>query len=154
MENMGNRVNICLVTSRDIASKLVLKPNFNKNTIFCENLIAVYMKKTQLKLDKPIYLGASILDICKNLMYDFHYNYIRKKYEPKSKLLFTDTDRLCYEIAWKISTRIFPKTSKGFSTQVTIQKIIRPKSPWKRTRKSLGCFTDEAGGKIFRDLWN
>ncbi len=98
MENVRNCVNIRLVTSRHIANKLAIKPNFDKNTVFCENLIAVHMKKTQLKLDKPIYLGASILDISKTLMYDFHYDYIKKNYGQKSKLLFTDTDSLCYEI--------------------------------------------------------
>ncbi len=61
MENVRNRVNIRLVTSRHIANKLAIKPNFDKNTIFCENLVAVHMKKTQLKLDKPIYLGAKII---------------------------------------------------------------------------------------------
>ncbi len=98
MENVRNRVNIRLVTSKHIANKLAIKPNFDKSTIFCENLIAVHMKKTQLKLDKPIYLGASILDNSKTLMYDFHYDYVKKNYGPKSKLLFTDTDSLCYEI--------------------------------------------------------
>ena len=82
-ENVRNRVNNRLVTSRHIANKLAIKPNFDKNTIFCENLITVYMKKTQLKLDKPIYLGGSILDISKTLMYDFHYDYVKKNYGPK-----------------------------------------------------------------------
>ena len=86
MENVRNRVNIRLVTSRHIANKLAIKPNFDKNTIFCKSLIAVHMKKTQLMLDKPIYLGASILDISKTLMYDFHYDYVKKNYEQKSKL--------------------------------------------------------------------
>ncbi len=83
---------------RHIANKLAIKPKFDKNMIFCDNLIAVHMKKTQLKLGKPINLGANILDISKTLMYDFHYDYVKKDYGQKAKLLFTDTDSLCYEI--------------------------------------------------------
>jgi hypothetical protein len=56
------------------------------------------MKKTNLLLKNPMYCGFTILDNSKMLMYDFHYNYIQKKYKDNNKLLFTDTDSLCYEI--------------------------------------------------------
>ena len=56
------------------------------------------MKKTKITFNKPVYCGMVILDISKSLMYDFHYGYILPKYGKNQKLLFTDTDSLCYEI--------------------------------------------------------
>ena len=98
MENIRNRVDVRLVTSEKVVKKLVSKPNFRHRTIFNENLVAVHMKKTKLVFNKPIYLGMCILDLSKTLMYDFHYNYMKSKYGVKSKLIFTDTDSLAYEI--------------------------------------------------------
>ena len=98
IENIRNRVDIKLVNDRDKAKKLTAKPNFKHLNIFCENLVAIHMKKTSLTMNKPIYLGMSILDLSKTVMYDFHYKYIKPKYEDKAKLLFTDTDSLMYEI--------------------------------------------------------
>ena len=98
MENIRNRKVVKLVGDRNKARKLVAKPNFKHINIFSEELIAVHMKKTELTMDKPIYLGMCILDLSKTIMYDFHYNYIKPKYGDKAKLLFTDTDSLMYEI--------------------------------------------------------
>jgi hypothetical protein len=91
MENIRNRVDIHLVNSEAKAKKLAAKPNFERCTIFDENLVAIHMKKTKLKFDKPIYLGMSILDISKTKMYDFHYGYIKQKYGEKATLLMTDS---------------------------------------------------------------
>ena len=108
------------------------------------------MKKTQLKLDKPIYLGASILDISKTLMYDFHYDYVKKNYGQKSKLLFTDTDSLCYEI----QTEDFYKDISGDVERVfdtsNYSKDHPSKIPTGKNKKVIGMFKDEAGGRTIR----
>ena len=100
MENIRNRVDVRLITKESELEKLAKKPNFDRINIFAENLVAVHMRKTTIKLNKPIAicLGMSILDISKTLMYDFHYKYIKLKYGDLALLLFTDTDSLCYEI--------------------------------------------------------
>ena len=101
MENIRNRVDIKLVNDKKRDEKLSAKPNFNHCNIFSENLVAIHTKKTELKFDKPVYLGMSILDISKTLMYNFHYNYIKRKYGGKAMLLFTVSDSLMYEIERK-----------------------------------------------------
>ena len=78
--------------------KLTSKPTYVSSKIFNENLVAVHKIKESLLLNRPAYVGMCILDLRKTLMYDFHYNYIKQKYNDKAKLLFTDTDSLTYEI--------------------------------------------------------
>ena len=98
MENVRNRVDVRLVTNEDSLKKLANKANFDRVNIFSKDLVAVHMQRTTVNLCKPIYLGMSILDLSKTLMYDFHYNHIKKKYGSRAQLLFTDTDSLCYDI--------------------------------------------------------
>ena len=102
LENIRDRVDIRLISTDKVAQKLVAKPNYDCCTIFDENLIAVHMKNAKLYFNKPVYLGMSILDLSKSLMYDFHYNSINTKYGDKEKLLFADTDSHAYEITTKI----------------------------------------------------
>ena len=125
LENIRNSVDIPLISSDKVAQKLATKSNYDCCMILDENLIAVHMKKTKLYFNKPVYLGMSILDLSKSLMYDFHYNYIKTKYGDKEKLLFTDTDSFAYEIKTKgIFTKISTPTLRNGLTLVTTRLII------------------------------
>ena len=77
LENSRNMVDIRLISTDKVAQKLAAKPNYDCWTIFDENLMTVHMKKTTPYFNKSVYLGMSILDLSKSLMYDIHYNYIK-----------------------------------------------------------------------------
>jgi len=98
MQNVEKCVDMKLVCDWEKAIKLATKPNYDRTTIFDENLVAIHMKRTKGFYDKPIYLGMAILDLSKILIYTFHYNYMKKKYCDKAKLLYSDTDSLIYEM--------------------------------------------------------
>ena len=76
--------------------RCVSRPSFVSQKIFSKNFVAVHRIKPVLTLNKPIYVGFSILELSKLLIYEFHYKYIKNKFDVK--LLFTDTDNLVYEI--------------------------------------------------------
>ena len=147
MENIRNRVDIKLVNDIKQAEKLSAKPNFNHCNIFSEDLVAIHMKKTRLVFNKPVYLGMCILDLSKTLMYDFHYNYIKRKYGDKAKLLFTDTDSLMYEIQTKDFYKdINADVKHRFDT--SDYPPNHPSSIPSGFNKVLGMFKDEVGGKV------
>ena len=152
MENIRNRVDIRLVNDRRKAEKLAAKPNFKHLTIFDEDLVSIHMKRTKLKSNKPVYCGMAILDLSKTLMYDFHYHYIKPKYDENAKLLFTDTDSLCYEIR---SDDFFKDISQDadqkFDTS-NYPKDYKSGIPIGKNKKVIGMMKDEAGGKIIEEF--
>ena len=91
-ENVWKHRDIKLVTTDKRRNQLVSEPNYHTPKYFSENLMAIEMKKAKVKMNKPIYLGMSILDISKTLMYRFWYDYIKPKYQDKAKLCYKDTD--------------------------------------------------------------
>ena len=98
MENLRNHRNVKLVTTDEKRSKLISEPNYHTTKRFSENLLAIEMKKTKVKMNKPVYLGMSILDISKTLMYKFWYDYFKPKYGDRAKLCYTDTDSFIIHI--------------------------------------------------------
>jgi len=77
---------------------MVAKPNFLSRSVFSENLVAIKMRKLEMKFDKPIYIDMCILDISKTCLYEFHHEYILPLYHEKCKIMYTDTDSLMYHI--------------------------------------------------------
>ena len=151
MENVRKRVDIHLVNSEKRAAKLTSRPNFKHLTIFNEDLSAIEMKKTKILYNKPVYLGMSILDLSKTLMYDFHYNYIKPKYVDKAKLLFTDTDSLAYEIETEdFYEDIKDDVKKLFDTSNYPEN--HPIIQSGLNKKVVGMFKDEAGGWIIEEF--
>ena len=137
MENLRKRCNVQLVTDEKKLKKLISKPTFVSHKIFDENLVVVNMKKERLKLDKPSYVGMCILDLSKTSMYDFHYNYIRKKYTDCQSLFYhIKTEGDVYEDFFVdrslFDNSDYPKSSKFFSGE---------------NKKVIGKFKDEAAGK-------
>ena len=152
MENIRNRVNVKLVNTGEQFKKLTAKPNYESRKIFNENLVSVHMKKTSLTMNKPVYLGMSILDLSKIVMFDFHYQYIKPKYGKQAKLLFTDTDSFLYEI----QTEDFYKDISG-DVKDRFDTSDYPEGhpsgiPTGVNKKVLGMFKDEAAGKIIKEF--
>ena len=92
MENVRNYRDIKLVTSEKRRKRLASQPNYHSCKKFSDNLMAIEMKKTIVKTNKSLYLGASILDISKTLMYKFWYDYLKPRYGDRMKLCYTDID--------------------------------------------------------------
>ena len=96
MENLRNKIDVRIVNNKK--DYWTSKPSYMSHKIFDRNLVAICKSIVKWKLNKAPYTGMRILELSKVLMYEFHYNYIKNEYDNKSKLLFTDTDSLMYEI--------------------------------------------------------
>ena len=105
--------------------------------------MAVHKIKETLSLNRPAYVGMCILDLSKILMYNFHHNYRKKKYNDKARLLFTDTDSLTFEIETEDGYKDFWSDKDKFDNSEYPEN-----SPYfdKSNKKVIGKFKDEASG--------
>ena len=101
MENVRNHRDIKIVTTDKRRSILASEPNYHSTKYISKDLLIMEMKKVEVKMNKPIYLGQAILDISKTLMYEFCYDYIKPKYEDKARLCYMDTDSFVIHIKTK-----------------------------------------------------
>ena len=152
MENVRKHRDIKLVTTDEKRNKLVSEPNYHTTKHFSENLLAIEMKKTKVKMNKPVYLGMSILDISKTLMYEFWYDYIKPKYQDRAKLCYMNTDSfVIYVKTEDFYEDIADDVKKWFDTSNYNEGDKRP-LPIGENEKIIGLFKDELGGNIMKEL--
>ena len=92
MENLRKHRQIKLVITDKRRNQLVSQPNYHTVKWFSQDLLAIEMKKMEVKMNKPVYLGLSVLEISKTLSYEFWYDYIKPKYQSNAKLSDMDTN--------------------------------------------------------------
>ena len=137
MENLRKRISVKLVNNAKDYVKCISKPTFVSQKIFRKNFVAIHEIRLVLTLNKPIYVGFSISDLSKLLMYEFQYKYIKSKFD--ANLLFTDTDSLAYEIKTEDVYEEFyeDKILFGFSDYPLDSKFFDP------ANKRVGKMKDE-----------
>ena len=150
MENIRKHRDIKLVTTDKKRNKLVSEPNYHTMNYILEDLSIIEMNKTKVKMNKPIYLGLSILDISKIFMYEFCYDYMKPKYNDNVKLCCMDTDSFVMNIKTKdFYEDISSDVDKRFDT--SNYEVNRP-LPTGKNKKVIGLMKDELGGKIITEF--
>ena len=153
MENVRTHRVTKLVTSDKRRRRLVSEPNYHSHQKFSDHLMAIEMKKTRVKMTKPLYLGMPILDITKILMYEFWYDYISPKYGDRANLCYTDTDGFIINIKTEdFFEDISNYVERWFDTSNYDKNDKRP-LPIGKNKKVPGLFKDLLGGKIITDFF-
>ena len=137
-----------LVTSNKKYLRYVMKPNFKDGHPFSKYLFAMEMGKTEITMNKQVYLRQAILHLSKTLMYEFHYDYMRPKYGSKVKLCYMDIDSFVYDIDTEDFYRDIAKdVEKRFDTSGYSKDENRTLRT-EENKKVIGLIKDELGGKI------
>ena len=124
MENVRLHKDIKLVTDKKRCKKYTSKPNYHSTTAFSEHLIGIEMRKVEVIMNKPVYLGQAILDLSKIVMYEYHYDYMLPKYGRKAKLCYQDTDSLVYHIKTEDFYKDIADDVKDRLIHLIIQKTL------------------------------
>lgn len=149
MENLRHRTTLDLVHNEKRAMKLVAAPTFHAFIQITDDLASVERKKTTLLLNRPIYVGFSILDLSKTLMYDFHYRHMKVTYGDNATLLFTDTDSLCYEIQ---TGDVYQDMAANISLYDTSDYPSNHPLHSMGNKKVIGKMKDELSGSIIHEF--
>ena len=146
MEKLPKRINVRLVNSEKDFLKYTSKPTHITHKIFDKNYAAIHEIKPVLTLNKPIYVGFTVLELSKWQMYDFHYKFIKKNFD--AELLFTYTDSLTYEIKSDVYKEFFKhKRLFDFSNYPKDSKFFD-----EINKKVIGKMKDVSEGKIINEF--
>ena len=150
MENIRKHRDIKLVTIDKKRNKLVSEPNYHTINYISEDLSVIEMNKTRVKMNRPVYLALSILDISKILMYEFWYDYMKPKYGNRVKLCYMDTDSFIMSIK---TNDLYKDISIDVDKRSdTSNYEINRALPTGKNKKVIGLMKDELGGKIITEF--
>ena len=128
-----------------------MKPNLKGGVLMGADLMSCKMGKVKVKMNKLVYLGQAILDLSKTIMYEFHYDYMKRKYnESHLKLLYMDTDLLVYDIE---TEDFYKDIAEDVETRFDTSGY-EPNRPLLigKNKKVIGLMKDELGGKIMKEF--
>ena len=147
MQNIRKHRNIKLITSRESYLKTLMKPNFKSGVLLGENLIGCEMGK--VIMNKPVYLSQAILDLSKIVMYEFHYDYMKPKFN-NLQLCYMDTDSLvCHIKTEDFYANIMDDVPARFNTSGYCDNHPLPVG---MNKKVIGLMKDELGGAIMTEF--
>ena len=150
MENIRKHRDIKLVRMDKKRSKMVSEPNYHTINLISEDFPIPEMKKTKVKMNKPIYLGLSILEISKILMYEFWYDYMKPKYNDNVRLCYMDTDSFIMNIK---TNDFYKDISDGVECKFdTSNYEVKRPLPIGKNKKVKGLMKDELGGEIITEF--
>ena len=147
MENVRKHRDIKLVKTDIRRNKFVSEPNYHTTKWFSENLLAIEMKKTSIKMNKPIYSELAILSLSKIRMYEYWYDDIKPKYGDKVKLCYMDTDSFKTGDFYKDIANDVEKNYYDASNYTCERPL-----PMGKNKKKIGLMKDELGGKIMEEF--
>ena len=137
MENPRNHRDIRIVTTYKRKCILASEPNYHSTKYISKDLLIMEMKKTEVKMNKPLYLEQAILDIGKTFMYEFWYDYIKLKYGDKVRLCYMDIGSFVMHIKTDFYKDISGDVERWFDTSNYEGRDKRP-LPMGKTKKVIG----------------
>ena len=137
IENVRKHRDIKLVMTEEKRIKLVSEPNYHTTKRFSENLLAIEMKKTKVKMNKPVYLGMSILDISKTLMYEFCTNILSQSTKIMENYVTWILIALLLVLKLKIFIKILLMMWKDGMTHLNMMKMIKGRFQLVKIKKQL-----------------
>ena len=150
MENVRKHRDIKLATTHKRKNELISEPNYHAIKGFSENLVAIEMRKTKVKVNKSVYLGLSILEVNKTLTYEFWYDYIKPKYQDNAKLCYMDTDSFIINMKTEdFYENIADDVEKRFYTS---NYECNRQLPTGKNEKVIGLMKDELGREIMTEF--
>ena len=147
---MNNAVFGKLVTTKRRKNYLVPEPNYHTTKFFTGNLLEIDLRKTQILMNKPVYLGLSILDLSKTVMYEFWYDYVKPKYGENGKLCYMDTDSFIVHVK---TDDIHKDIAEGVETRFDTSNFeLHKPFPKGKNKKVIGLIENELGEQIMKEF--